>query len=82
MVRPNVPPPSDTQIWAAAKAAIVGITLELQGGVRANQPLSRLCDSGFRIFSQFEEDGYLLYLAAVLELASKLRPPSYEHRYR
>jgi hypothetical protein len=31
-----------------------------------------LCDSGFRVFSQFEEDGLLLYLAAVLELEPKL----------
>ena len=34
--------------------------------------LPRLCDSGFRVFSQFDEDGYLLYLAAVLELEKKI----------
>jgi hypothetical protein len=31
-----------------------------------------LSDSGFRVFSQFEEDGLLLYLAAVLELEPKI----------
>ena len=47
--------------------------LELQARARASEhPLPRLCDSGFRVFSQFEEDGYLLYLAAVLELEPKI----------
>ena len=46
--------------------------LELQSKARSNQALPRLCDSGFRVFSQFEEDGYLVYLAAVLELEPKI----------
>ena len=42
---------------------------KLSGGVirslmsRSRGPLPRLADSGFRVFSQFEEDGLLLYLA-------------------
>lgn len=51
---------------------MVGMMLELQARARASEhPLPRFCDSGFRVFSQFEEDGYLLYLSAVLELEPK-----------
>ena len=51
---------------------MVGMFLELQARARAGQPLPRLADAGCRVFSQFEEDGYLLYLAAVLELDPKI----------
>src|SRR4029077_493771 len=68
IVRPHLPTQADRLTSASAKAAMVGTMLELQARARASKrPLPRLCDSGFRVFSQFEEDGYLVYLAAVLE---------------
>ena len=51
---------------------MIAIFMDLQTRARTCQPLPLLSDSGFRVFSQFEEDGYLLYLAAVLELEPKL----------
>jgi hypothetical protein len=72
MVRPHVPAGADARTSASTKVAIAGIMLELQARARASAPLPRLCDGGFRVFSQFEEDGYLLYLAAVLELDPKI----------
>jgi hypothetical protein len=74
LVRPHLPSPApDARTSASAKAAMVCMLLELQSRARAaDQPLARLRDSGFRVFSQFEEDGYLLYLAAVLELEPKI----------
>lgn len=72
VVRPYLPPPApDSRTSAATKAAIASVTMELQGRARSSQHLPRLCDCGFRVFSQFEEDGYLVYLAAVLELEPK-----------
>lgn len=69
LVRPHMPPaPADHRTSAAAKAAMVGMFLDLQARARVGGPLPKLADAGFRVFSQFEEDGYLLYLAAVLEL--------------
>jgi hypothetical protein len=73
MIRPHLPTQADALTSASAKAAMVGTMLDLQARARASEhTLPRLCDSGFRIFSQFEEDGYLIYLAAVLELYPKL----------
>jgi hypothetical protein len=80
VVRPQLPPPVDAKYSellartsASVKASMVGMMLELQARARRSEhPLPRLCDSGFRVFSEFEEDGYLLYLAAVLELEPKL----------
>ena len=70
LVRPHLP---DARTSASAKASMACMMLELQSLARsADQPLPRLCDSGFRVFSQFEEDGYLLYLAAVLEIELKI----------
>jgi hypothetical protein len=62
----------DPRTSAATKAAMVGMILDLQARARAGHALPRLSDSGVRVFSQFEEDGYLLYLAAVLELEPKI----------
>jgi hypothetical protein len=73
MVGPHLPARTDAQTSASAKAAMVGMMIELQARARGSEhTLPRLCDSGFRVFSQFEEDGYLLYLAAVLELDRKI----------
>jgi hypothetical protein len=74
LVRPHLPPPGpDARTSASVKAAMACIMLELQSRARsADQSLPRLRDSGFRVFSQFEEDGYLIYLAAVLELEPKI----------
>lgn len=75
LVRPNLPSlaGADVRTSASAKAAMVWMMLELQSRARLeDQPLPLLRDSGFRVFSQFEEDGYLLYLAAVLELEPKI----------
>jgi hypothetical protein len=73
VVRPHLPTQTDARTSASAKAAMVCTMLELQARARASdRPLPRLCDSGFRVFSQFEEDGYLVYLAAVLELEPKI----------
>src|SRR5690349_3203751 len=73
MVLPHLPAQADALTSASCKAAIVGIMLELQARARASEhPLPKLCDSGFRVFSQFEEDGYLVYLAAMLELDQKI----------
>jgi hypothetical protein len=51
---------------------MICMLLDLQSRARGGNKLPRLCDSGFRVFSQFEEDGLLLYLAAVLELEPKI----------
>ena len=44
----------------------------LQGLARNGGVLPRLSDCGFRVFSQFEEDGLIVYLAAVLEISTKV----------
>src|ERR1700730_11866751 len=73
MVQPHVPLELHGRTSASTKAAMASMVLELQAIARASgRPLPRLCDSGFRVFSQFEEDGYLVYLAAVLELDRKI----------
>lgn len=74
LVRPHLDPiPPDPRTSPGTKAAMVAMVLELQSRARAgDQSLPRLRDSGLRVFSQFEEDGYLLYLSAVLELEPKL----------
>lgn len=54
----------DPRTSPATKAAFVSLALDLQSKARTEgQCMPRLSDSGFRIFSQFEEDGYLVYLA-------------------
>lgn len=45
---------------------------DLRSRAMNNHPLPSLCDVGARIYSQFEEDGYLLFLSAVLELSPKI----------
>lgn len=72
LVRPHLaPPPADGRTSAAAKAAMRGLFFDLQVRAKSGGPLPRIADAGFRVFSQFEEDGYLLYLAAVLEIEPK-----------
>src|SRR5262245_50609048 len=63
---------ADHRTSAPAKIAMVSMLLDLQAKARAAAPLPRFVDSGFRVFSQFDEDGLLLYLAAVLELEPKI----------
>jgi hypothetical protein len=66
---PHVPDPR----WSpSVKATLATLMLDLQFKARSGQPFPKLSDSGFRIFSQFEEDGLLVYLAAVLELEPKV----------
>ena len=70
LVAPYIPDPRTS---AAAKGAMVSIMVDLQATARSpSSILPKLSDSGFRVFSQFEEDGLLLYLAAVLELEPKI----------
>jgi hypothetical protein len=76
LIRSNIPvpeKPADLRTSPATKVALAHILLTLQSLARSGSAkLPHLSDSGFRIFSQFEEDGYLLYLVAVLELENKL----------
>lgn len=74
VVLPHLTPAlPDPRTSPAVKAAIISLGLELQSKARSGPgALPRLGDSGFRVFSQFEEDGYLVYLAAVLELEPKI----------
>lgn len=68
----EVPVYPDPRAGASVKISMAAMALELQGRALAGMPLPRLMDSGFRVFSQFEEDGLLAYLAAVLELSPKI----------
>ncbi len=71
MLQPNLDHP-DPRTAPAAKVAMRNMFFQLRAQARAGAPLPSIADSGFRVFSQFEEDGYLLYLAAVLDLSPKL----------
>jgi hypothetical protein len=71
MVRPYIPKSHDPRTSSATKVALVEQFNRLSVAARSNQVLPRFSDCGFRIFSQFEEDGLLLYLAAVLEIQNK-----------
>ena len=62
----------DPRTTPCVKATMVSMMLALQAKARANEALPALSNSGFRVFSEFEEDGLLLYLAAVLELEPKI----------
>jgi hypothetical protein len=75
IVRPNLPKQMeipDMRTAPAAKAAMVTQFGELQKAAISGSTLPKLQDCGFRVFSQFEEDGLLLYLAAVLEIEHKI----------
>ncbi len=74
LVRPHLPPPPpDPRTSPATKIGLTRTFQALQSLARSDpSSLPRLGDSGFRIFSQFEEDGLLLYLAAVLELENRI----------
>ncbi len=61
------PPPPDERCSPAMKIAQSGAIAQLQALAQEGR-LPRLAACGFRVFSQFEEDGYLLYLAAVFDL--------------
>jgi hypothetical protein len=62
----------DLRTSPATKASLISLYAQLQSLAKANQPLPNIRDCGLRVFSQFEEDGYLLYLAAVLEIQKKI----------
>lgn len=62
----------DARTSASVKIAMISVLEQLQARARLGEPLPKLSDTGFRVFSQFEEDGYLVYLAAVLELEPKI----------
>jgi hypothetical protein len=49
----------------AAKVAIRSLLLSYQRMVVAGEPLGSVHDAGFRVFSQFDEDGVILYLLGV-----------------
>lgn len=72
-VLPHLPEPApDPRTSPATKAALVALANDLRARARAGDPnLPKLRDNGLRVFSQFEEDGYLLYLAAVLEIETR-----------
>jgi hypothetical protein len=73
LARPASATALDHRTSPATKAAIANLVLNLQARLKdPGQPLPPLRDSGFRVFSQFDEDGYLLYLATVLELEPRI----------
>jgi len=63
---------ADIRCSPVVKVALVDLMANLREKAVSGQSLPPFCDCGFRIFSQFEEDGYLAYLAATLELTPKL----------
>jgi hypothetical protein len=71
IVKPHLhSPASDSRTEPSTKVALISLYSQLQSSAKAaNVP--KFGDCGFRIFSQFEEDGLLLYLAAVLEIENK-----------
>lgn len=58
----------DPRTAPAAKLALQALHDQWRTHARTGQPLPKRLGGGARIFSQFEEDGLLLYLDAVLEL--------------
>jgi len=58
----------DPRTSPATKLAIAALHDQWRARARSGQPLAPGLGLGARIFSQFEEDGMLLYLDAVLEL--------------
>lgn len=71
VVKPHLHPPTlDSLTEPSTKVALINFYSQLQTYARAGN-VPKLGDCGFRIFSQFEEDGLLLYLAAVLEIENK-----------
>ena len=58
----------DPRTSPATKLAIAALHDQWRARARRCQPLAPGLGPGARIFSQFEEDGLLLYLDAVLEL--------------
>lgn len=56
----------------ATKLAISMLSDQWRTRAKTGQPLPDNLGGGARIFSQFEEDGLLIYLDAVLELKNKL----------
>ena len=58
----------DPRTSPATKLAIAGLHDAWRARARSGQPLPPGLGLGARIFSQFEEDGLLLYLDAVLEI--------------
>lgn len=58
----------DPRTSPATKLAIAAFHADWRARARRGEPLPRGLGLGARIFSQFEEDGLLLYLDAVLEL--------------
>jgi hypothetical protein len=73
MVAPWVPPDwEDPRCSAASKVSQANFAAQMQALARAGGPMPELACCGFRVFSQFEEDGHLLYLATVLEVTTRL----------
>jgi hypothetical protein len=70
LVVPHLYPPApDRRDSPDVKLQLAGWYSELRARARGGLPIPSIRDVGVRIYSQFEEDGYLLYLAAVLELS-------------
>jgi hypothetical protein len=63
---------NDPRTSPATKLAILLLHQTWQAIARRGEPLPGKLGGGVRIFSQFEEDGILLYLDAVLELETKI----------
>jgi hypothetical protein len=61
----------DPRTSPATKLAIAAFHGEWRARARRGEPLAQGLGMGARIFSQFEEDGLLLYLDAVLELEQR-----------
>jgi hypothetical protein len=55
----------DEKTSPATKIALRSLLASYTSGVVAGEPLPAIHDSGFRVFSQFDEDGVILYLLGV-----------------
>src|SRR5262249_11369895 len=62
---------SSDSVAPLVKAAQLQLFLHYQSLAREKRPLPSIFDTGYRVYSQFEEDGMLVFLFAVLGGRSK-----------
>jgi len=73
LVLPHLPPaPPDRRDSPEVKIQLAQWFSELRRLARNGDPLPAIADVGASVYSQFEEDGYLLFLAAVLEISQQV----------
>lgn len=66
------PPPYDTRSVTTSKAEQLWLSLRYRELLQSDLPLPKLTDVGFRVHSQCDEDGIILFLFSVLGTASRL----------